>query len=91
MFFRVIQELSSNTFKYAKANKVDLKIEYDANEMRLRYKDDGVGFDMKTIKKGIGLKSILSRVEFYGGQVKINTKPGQGTEVIINLPFEQTI
>lgn len=91
MFFRVIQELSSNTFKYAKANKVDLKIEYDANEMRLFYKDDGVGFDIKTVKRGIGLKSILSRVEFYGGEVKIKTKLNQGTEVIINLPFEQKL
>ena len=91
MFFRVLQELSSNTFKYAKSNKVDIKIDYDTNEMKLVYKDDGVGFDIKTVIKGIGLKSILSRVEFYGGAVKIKTNPGQGTEVTINLPFEQTI
>ena len=44
---------------------------------------------MGTVKKGIGLKSILSRVEFYGGEVKINTKSGTGFEVHIKLPFEQ--
>lgn len=88
MMFRVIQELSSNTFKYAHASKVDIIIEQIENGMTLHYKDDGIGFEMGTVKKGIGLKSILSRVEFYGGEVKINTKSGTGFEVHIKLPFE---
>jgi len=88
MLFRVIQELSSNTFKYAKANKVDIKIELADKGIAMSYEDDGIGFEMKTVKKGIGLKSILSRVEFYGGNVKIQTKPGKGIKVIINLPLE---
>ncbi len=88
MMFRVLQELSSNTFKYANAQKVDIKIDQNKQGMQMRYKDDGSGFEMATVKKGIGLKSILSRVEFYGGDVKIKTKPGEGIEVFINLPFE---
>lgn len=88
MLFRVIQELSSNTFKYAKANKVDIKIVLENKGIAMSYEDDGIGFEMKTVKKGIGLKSILSRVEFYGGNVKIQTKPGNGIKVIINLPLE---
>lgn len=91
MLFRIIQELSSNTFKYAKANKVEIKIEFNSKEISLQYKDDGIGFEFSTVKKGIGLKSILARVEFYNGTLHIITKPGEGTEVIINLPFEQTI
>lgn len=91
MMFRVLQELSSNTFKYAKADKVEIKIDQNKNGMQMLYKDDGVGFEMATVKKGIGLKSILSRVEFYGGEVKIKTKPGEGIEVFINLPFELTL
>jgi PAS domain S-box-containing protein len=88
MLFRVLQELSSNTFKYAKAEKVDIKIDYNKSGLEMTYLDNGIGFDMSTIKKGIGLKSILSRVEFYGGILKINTKVNEGTEVIIKLPFE---
>ncbi|MCE2848131.1 MAG: PAS domain S-box protein [Chitinophagaceae bacterium] len=91
MMFRVLQELSSNTFKYANADKVEIKIEQNKKGMQMIYKDDGVGFEMATVKKGIGLKSILSRVEFYGGEVKIKTKPGEGIEVFINLPFELTL
>jgi PAS domain S-box-containing protein len=91
MLFRIIQELSSNTFKYAKANKVAIRIEFNSEEMNLQYKDDGIGFEFSTVKKGLGLKSILARVEFYNGTLHIITKPGEGTEVIINLPFEQTL
>ncbi len=91
MMFRVLQELSSNTFKYAKAEKVDIKIDQNNKGMQMLYKDDGIGFELATVKKGIGLKSILSRVEFYGGNVKIKTKPGEGIEVFINLPFELTL
>ncbi len=88
MMFRVIQELSSNTFKYANANKVDIRIMQSEKGMTMAYRDDGTGFEMDTVKKGIGLRSILSRVEFYGGEVKINTQPGSGFEVFIKLPFE---
>jgi len=91
MMFRVLQELSSNTFKYANAEKVKIKIEQNKKGMQMVYKDNGIGFEMATVKKGIGLKSILSRVEFYGGDVKIKTNPGKGIEVFINLPFEFTI
>jgi PAS domain S-box-containing protein len=91
MLFRIIQELSSNTFKYAKANKVEIKIEFNSKEMNLMYKDDGIGFEFSTVRKGLGLKSILARVEFYNGTLRIITKPSEGTEVIINLPFEQTL
>ena len=89
MLFRILQELSSNTFKYADADLVEIKIEFDKEQIHLRYKDNGKGFDLATVRKGIGLKGILSRIEFYGGHLKINTKPNKGTEVLINLPFEQ--
>lgn len=91
MMFRVLQELSSNTFKYANAEKVKIKIEQNKKGMQMVYKDNGIGFEMATVKKGIGLKSILSRVEFYGGDVKIKTNHGKGIEVFINLPFEFTL
>jgi PAS domain S-box-containing protein len=88
MLFRVIQELSSNTFKHAKADNVEIKIDYTDAHLEMHYKDDGIGFDTNHSKKGVGLKSIFSRLEFYGGIIKINTHPGDGTEVIIKLPYQ---
>ena len=88
MLFRVLQELSSNTFKHAKAENVEIQIEYTADGINMTYKDDGIGFDTNYSKKGVGLKSIFSRLEFYGGKLKINTNPGKGLEVIIKLPYQ---
>ena len=88
MIFRILQELSSNTFKYAKAKNVNINIEISRKEMKLCYMDDGIGFDTRTTRKGIGLKSMLSRVEFYGGMISIISEPNKGMAVEVNLPFD---
>lgn len=88
MLFRVIQELSSNTFKHAKAENVFISIDYSDKNLKLLYKDDGVGFDINHSKKGVGIKSIFSRLEFYGGKINFTTEPGKGMEVIIKLPYQ---
>ena len=88
MLFRVIQELSSNTFKHAKAENVIIKINYSREYLEMLYKDDGIGFDINHSKKGVGIKSIFSRLEFYGGKINFITQPGKGTEVIIKLPYQ---
>jgi signal transduction histidine kinase len=88
MLFRVIQELSSNTFKHAKAENVIINIDYSNEYLEMQYKDDGIGFDINNSKKGVGIKSIFSRLEFYGGKIKFIAEPGKGMEVIIKLPYQ---
>jgi signal transduction histidine kinase len=88
MLFRVIQELSSNTFKHAKAENVYINIDYSNELLELHYKDDGIGFDSSYSKKGVGLKSIFSRLEFYNGKIQMDTNPGKGLEVMIKLPYQ---
>ena len=87
MMFRVLQELSSNTFKHARAENVDIDVSFSEDGLEMLYKDDGVGFDSSYSKKGVGLKSIFSRLEFYSGKINMNTNPGKGLEVIIKLPY----
>lgn len=88
LIFRIIQELSSNTFKYARAENVDINIEIGHDEIKLRYSDDGVGFDTKRARKGIGLKSMLSRVEYYGGMISVESQPHMGMTALVILPFQ---
>lgn len=88
MVYRIIQELCNNTFKYAKASLVELNITHSKNKLNLHYKDNGKGFDPIKNKKGIGLRSILSRVEYYEGKFELNTSLNKGTEVMINLPLD---
>ena len=89
MMFRVLQELSSNTFKHAKAENVEIEISFSEADLEMHYKDDGIGFDSSYSKKGVGLRSIFSRLEFYNGKIQMNTNNGKGFEAMIKLPFQQ--
>jgi len=88
MMYRIVQELCSNTFKYANAKKVSIDLLGDIHGLNLKYHDDGIGFDTKKMKTGIGLKGILSRVEYYGGKFVIESSPQKGIQVLLNLPFK---
>jgi PAS domain S-box-containing protein len=88
MLFRILQELSSNTFKHAKAENVEIEISFSEAGLEMHYKDDGIGFDSSYSKKGVGLKSIFSRLEFYNGKIQMDTNPGKGLEVMIKLPYQ---
>ena len=87
MMYRIIQELCSNTFKYASAKNVCIELSNNKKELILKYEDDGIGFNIKKIKTGIGLKGIVSRIEYYGGKFLLESKPKTGIQVLINLPF----
>ena len=89
MVYRVLQELISNTFKYADADNVRIKFSFVHNNLLFEYQDDGKGFDLKHVRKGVGLESIRSRLEFYKGSVKYSTSPGHGMTAVIMLPVEE--
>ena len=88
MIYRVLQELISNTFKYADANNIRIKFSFEKSgkEMMFEYEDDGKGFDLSQVRKGVGLESIRSRVEYYKGTVKYDTSPGKGMIAVIKMP-----
>ena len=87
ILYRIIQELCSNTFKHANASQVEIELIKNKNELYLKYKDNGIGFDPQKNNKGIGLKGILSRIEYYGGKLVLKSKHKKGIEVLINLPI----
>ncbi|GLU44592.1 hypothetical protein Musp01_22160 [Muricauda sp. NBRC 101325] len=91
MLFRIVQEALNNIVKYAKANEVTVQITYSDDWFDLTIEDDGVGFDPNHLKeeKGMGLKSIAFRTEFIGGTFDINSRPGMGTLVTINIPLTE--
>lgn len=84
--FRIVQELSNNTLKYAEAKKIDLQLSKTDAVRQLRYYDDGQGFDPARLSgRGLGLKNLENRVKLLNGSLKINTAPGRGVEVIIDF------
>lgn len=88
VLYRICQELLNNVIKYSGAINCFIILEKTRKKyVRLIVKDDGKGFDANTTKKGIGLNSTVSRVEIYGGSFQINSSPGKGCTVIVEIPL----
>jgi signal transduction histidine kinase len=88
VIYRVIQELLNNAFKYADADNIHLDLKIQHNQFKMMYMDDGKGFDTKRIKKGVGLDSMRSRIKFHKGEILIQTAPGKGVKMQIQIPLE---
>jgi PAS domain S-box-containing protein len=92
--FRVSQEALTNIIKHAKASDVEINLFYKNDDLNLQIKDDGVGFNFfSAIQKGLkgesmGLLGMQERVELIGGRIKINSKPGGGTQINVVFPSE---
>jgi len=89
MLYRIVQEAMNNIVKYAQATEVSVQITYSDDWFDLTIEDDGVGFDLTAVEKekGMGLKSMAFRAEFIGGTLDLNSRPGVGTLVTINIPL----
>lgn len=88
--FRIIQELITNTLKHAKANLVEIHLTMDEEHLNIMVEDNGVGFNTdKTLKDrtGMGLLNIEKRIENLGGQMIVESQPGKGTSVILDIPL----
>jgi two-component system, NarL family, sensor kinase len=86
--YRIVQELTSNCIKYAKAKSIFISIKKENDLIYIDYKDDGAGVDMEnlTTRKGIGLKNIESRVIVLNGIVTFTSQPGKGFACNIRFP-----
>ncbi len=96
--FRVAQEALHNVVKHASAGSVSLSLLTEENSdpvteasqaLVLRVVDDGCGFNPAAAFPGhLGLRSIHERVEKIGGQLTVQSAPGQGTRIEVRLPLE---
>ena len=86
--FRIIQELTTNIIKHAKASEATINISQDQEDIAILIEDNGIGMDSSQIDstKGMGLYSIKTRVEHLEGSFTIDSTPSKGTTVIINVP-----
>lgn len=87
--FRTIQELVANAIKHAEATKLNIQIsQYDDN-LNIIIEDNGKGFDRSNLDKsktGMGLTNIEKRIEHLEGNFTIDSVPGKGTSIIIDIP-----
>ena len=88
--YRVVQEALHNCSNHARATRVRIRVQQEANRLTLSIQDDGRGFDSAQVK-GLGLLGIQERVARLSGEYRIHSEPGTGTILSIKLPFSEKI
>ncbi len=84
--FLIFKEAVNNAARHAGCRKVEINLQADGSEIRLRVADDGVGFDPAAATDGNGLVSMQRRAERLGGKLKIESGAGQGTSLLLTVP-----
>jgi len=87
--YRIIQELINNTFKHAKASKIQIHItQVNKEYISFIYEDNGVGFSAdESMMKGLGMRNMVLRVEKLKGQISFGKKSDKGSSVSIEIPL----
>ena len=92
MLFRAVRELLINVHKHAEADAADVSISVNGDYLIISVTDTGVGFDAKNkvapaTGGGYGLFSVSERIRYFGGEMQIDSSPGDGTVVVLILPY----
>ena len=86
--YRIIQEAIQNILKHANATTITINFDLGQEGLLLSIVDDGSGFDERTIKKGIGLKNMKSRVAKFNGTIVLNSHADKGTTLTVIIPYK---
>ncbi|MBN1122420.1 MAG: sensor histidine kinase [Anaerolineae bacterium] len=91
--FRIAQEALSNIARHARASSVRLYLgqRHSNGPLMLEIADDGQGFDSAEAKEGMGLSNIRQRVMALGGELSIDSLPGEGTTLRVSVPLVEPI
>lgn len=89
VLYRIVQECVNNAMKHAGATTLDISLIRDKDGISGTIEDNGKGFDTSDKEKfaGIGLRNIISRIEYLKGTVDFDSAPGRGTVVALHVPL----
>ena len=90
--YRIVQEALTNVTRHAKATQVKVTLQHELQILRCSIKDNGIGFDVSSLsartgERGLGLIGIRERLHSVGGSPSLLSTPGQGTELVITIPY----
>jgi signal transduction histidine kinase/ligand-binding sensor domain-containing protein len=91
--FRIIQETLNNVLKHAHASEAKITLTKEPACLRLVVEDNGSGFDLSRLEsappdqRGFGLRQIAERAKMMGGRVDVQSRPGQGTRLTVEVPL----
>lgn len=88
LLYRILQEAVGNALKHAKATEISIDLNYSSGILTILVIDNGNGFDSLAIdntKAGLGLTNMQIRANLLGGNLLIQSKPGQGTTLSLSI------
>jgi signal transduction histidine kinase len=90
--YRIVQEALTNVVKHAEATSVSVIVTSSGDAVRAVIEDDGIGFDPKTVREGaLGLVGIRERALLLGGRFELESSPGAGTTILVELPAQPVV
>jgi signal transduction histidine kinase len=89
--YRIALEALTNALKYAQAQRLSVSLQLGREMAVLEIADDGIGFDPTTAgdRGGMGLPGMVERAEQMGGQLTVESEPGAGTRVHVQVEVGQ--
>jgi signal transduction histidine kinase len=88
IIFRIVQEALTNARRHSRSDRVRLAVLQQDGRIRIEVQDWGVGFDPAKVEEGhFGLEGIRQRARLLGGRADIQSAPGQGTRVTLEIPL----
>jgi PAS domain S-box-containing protein len=92
ILFQIVRELLVNVGKHSRAKQAKIILSLENEALKIQVNDDGIGFDAKRIydaksQKGrFGFFSMRERLQYLGGGLEVKSKPGQGSQIVLNVP-----
>jgi len=92
VLFRIVQEALRNVWRHAEATQAEVVVEFDEGKTKITVGDNGKGFSLpKTIgdlaRDGkLGLAGMQERVQLIGGTLRVQSQPGKGTSITVEVP-----
>ncbi|MDQ2744029.1 MAG: GAF domain-containing sensor histidine kinase [Chloroflexota bacterium] len=88
--YRIAQEALSNIRRHAQAREVEIALRGGPRSIRLSIRDDGQGFIPRAVAIGrYGILGMKERAKLLGGRMKIQSRPGEGTSLLVTVPLER--
>src|SRR2546425_775322 len=93
VLFRIVQEALSNVQKHAKADRATITLAVAESRIKGTIEDNGIGFDVEAMSQdptkwqSFGLKGIHERARLVGGTARVESRKGQGTRVLVDIPI----
>lgn len=89
--YRIIQEFINNSIKHSNCTDIHIEIHHKDKHIVMQLIDNGTGFNVKSVKKGLGINNIISRIKSFDGTINMVSNKKTGTKFSIYIPTHNSI